>query len=82
MSVEGRFGCKARWRGYGETGGSAEEVDSTICSTLRHRPLASTTAYTDTVYDIALFCFVAKAAGFVWTRGLRGAVDDVELAEL
>ena len=54
----------------------------TISGTLGSRALAATTADTHAVDDIALLGLVAEAAGLVGTAGPRGAVDDVQLAEL
>lgn len=51
-----------------------------VCRTLRDRLLAVSTAHADTVDHVALLGLVAQAACLVWTRGTRGAVDDVELA--
>jgi hypothetical protein len=44
--------------------------------------LATTTADADAVDDVALLGLVSEAAGLVGARGARGAVDDVQLAEL
>lgn len=54
----------------------------TVGSTLGHWLLAATTAHTHAVDDIALLGLVSKAAGLVGAGWARGAVDDVELAEL
>ena len=54
----------------------------TVCSTLRHRLLASTSPDTHTVDDIALLRLVPQTASLVRARGAGSAVDDVELAEL
>jgi len=53
-----------------------------ISGTLWHWLLASTTADTNTVDDIALLCLVTQTAGFVRARRSRGTVDDVQLSEL
>lgn len=54
----------------------------TVGGTLWHRPLATTTAHTHAVDNVALLGFVSQAASLVGTRGTRGAVNDVQLAEL
>ena len=54
----------------------------TIGGTLGNGLLAATTADTHAVDDIALLGLVAEAAGLVGAAGPRGAVDDVQLAEL
>lgn len=54
----------------------------TIGGALGNGPLASTTADTHAVDDIALLGLVAEAASLVGAAGPRGAVDDVQLAEL
>jgi len=53
-----------------------------ISSTLRHWLLASTSPHTHAVDYIALLGLVPKTASLVWTGRPRGAVDDVQLAEL
>ena len=54
----------------------------TISSTFRHRPLSISSAYSNTIDDIALLGFVAQTPGFVRTRRSRSSMDDVQLAEL
>jgi len=54
----------------------------TVGGTLGDRLLATTTADAYAVDDITLFGLVSEAAGLVGTRGPRGTVDDVQLAEL
>lgn len=54
----------------------------TIGSTLGGRSLATTTADTHTVDNIALLGLVTETASLVGARGARGAVDDVQLTEL
>jgi hypothetical protein len=54
----------------------------TVCSTLRHRLLASTSPHTHTVDDISLLRLVSQTASLVRARWAGSAVDDVELAEL
>lgn len=45
-------------------------------------PLATTTADTDAVDNIALLGLVSQPTGLVGARGAAGTVDNVELAEL
>ena len=54
----------------------------TVGGTLGDRLLAATTADTHAVDDIALLGLVTEAASLVGAAGPRGAVDDVQLAEL
>lgn len=62
--------------------GGLDSSRLTESGTLGHRPLAATTAHTDTVDNVALLGLVSQAAGLVWARRARGAVDHVQLAEL
>ena len=54
----------------------------TISSTLGDWTLATTTANTDAIDNIALLGLVTKTACLVRTRWAGGAVDDVQLSEL
>ncbi|KAL2282014.1 hypothetical protein FJTKL_11098 [Diaporthe vaccinii] len=54
----------------------------TVGGTLGDGSLAATAADADTVDDIALLGLVTEAASLVGARGARGAVDDIQLAEL
>ena len=54
----------------------------TVCSTLRHRLLPSTSPHSHAVDDIALLGLVSQAASLVRAGRTGSAVDDVELAEL
>lgn len=54
----------------------------TIGGTLGHGALATTTADTNSVDDIALLGLVSETAGLVGARGARGTVDNVQLTEL
>jgi len=54
----------------------------TISSTLWHWTLATSTANTDTINDIALLGLVTKTASLVWARRTGSAVDDIQLSEL
>ena len=45
-------------------------------------PLATSTADTAAVDNVALLGLVTQAAGLVWSGWARGAVDDVQLTEL
>jgi hypothetical protein len=54
----------------------------TVGSTLRNRLLASSTANTHTVDDVALLGLVAETASLVGARWARSTVDDIELTEL
>lgn len=54
----------------------------TVGGALWHWSLAATAADADTVDDIALLGLVSQAAGLVGAGWARGAVDDVQLAEL
>lgn len=54
----------------------------TICSTLRHWPLATTTSDANAVDDIALLGLISQAARLVRARWTGSTVDDVQLAEL
>lgn len=54
----------------------------TVGGTLRGRPLPSTPPDTDTVDNVALLGFVSETTGLVRAGWARGAVDDVQLAEL
>jgi hypothetical protein len=53
-----------------------KDMIHTISSTLRYRPLASSSTDSDSVDDKPLLGFVSEAFGFVWTRGSRGSMDD------
>lgn len=53
-----------------------------VGGTLGHGAFATTAADTHAVDYVALFGFVAEAAGFVGAGGFAGAVDYVQLAEL
>lgn len=54
----------------------------TESGTLGHWLLASTTANTDAVDDIALLGLVTQTAGLVWSRWAGCAVNDIQLAKL
>ena len=54
----------------------------TIGSSLGDWPLATSSADTDTIDDIALLSLIAEAASFVRSRRTRGTVNDVQLAKL
>ena len=54
----------------------------TVGGTLRHRPLATTTAHTGAVDHIALLGLVAEATGLVRAGGTGSTVDGVQLTEL
>ena len=54
----------------------------TISSSLGNWALATSTANSDTVNNIALLGLVTKTASFVGTRWTGCAVDDVQLSEL
>ena len=57
-------------------------VSRTIGSSLGNWTLATTTANSDTVDNIALLGLVTKTASLVGARWARSAVDDVQLSEL
>lgn len=59
-----------------------EQKGHTIGGTLGDGLLATTTADTHAVDDIALLGLVSEAAGLVGARGTAGPVDDVQLTEL
>ncbi len=61
---------------------SESGISRTIGGTLGNGLLATTTADTHAVDDIALLGLVTEAASLVGARGPRGTVDDVQLAEL
>ena len=54
----------------------------TIGGTLGHGALATTTADTDSVDNVALLGLVTETAGLVGARRARSAVDDVQLTKL
>jgi hypothetical protein len=54
----------------------------TVCGTLWYGALATSTADTDTVDNIALLGLVTKTASLVGTRWAGGTVDDVQLSKL
>ena len=54
----------------------------TVGGTLGHGALATTAADADTVDNVSLLGLVSKTTGLVGARRARGAVDDVQLAEL
>jgi hypothetical protein len=54
----------------------------TVCSTLWYWPLATSTADTNTVDNIALLGLVTQSACFIRTRRAGSTVDDVQLSEL
>lgn len=54
----------------------------TVGGTLGDGPLAATAADANAVDNVALLGLVAETAGLVGARRARGAVDDVQLAEL
>lgn len=54
----------------------------TVSSTLGHRSLTTTTSDADAVDHIALLGLVSQAAGLVWSRWARSAVDDIQLSQL
>ena len=54
----------------------------TVGGTLGHGALATTAADADTVDNVSLLGLVSQTAGLVGARRARGAVDDVQLAEL
>ena len=49
---------------------------------LGNGPLATSTANTDTVDNVALLGLISETAGLVGTRRAAGTVDDLELAKL
>jgi hypothetical protein len=57
-------------------------ISRTIGSTLGSRSLATTTADTNAVDNVALLGLVTKTAGFVRARRTGRTVDNVELAKL
>lgn len=53
-----------------------------IVHVLGNGPLATSTANTDTVDNVALLGLVTETAGLVGTRRAAGTVDNLELAKL
>ena len=58
------------------------EIEHTVSGTLWCRPLATTSADSHTVDDIALLSLVAETASLVWSGWARSAVNDMKLSEL
>lgn len=57
-------------------------VYRTECSTLSAGPLATTSADSDSVDDIALLSFVSQSSSLIWSSWAACAVDDIQLSEL
>jgi hypothetical protein len=76
-TLVGGFTWRCQRSGYNE-----ELFSLTIGSTLRGRPLATTSADSHTVDDIALLSLVAETTGFVWSGWTRSAVNDMKLSKL
>lgn len=56
--------------------------EHTVSSTLWHWLLATSTANTDTIDDIALLGLVTKTASLIRARRARSTMDDIQLSEL
>jgi hypothetical protein len=80
-TLVGRFACRENPSAKVSPNRSRPQF-LTIGSTLWHWPLATSTADTDTVDNIALLGLVTQTACLIRTRWTGSTVDDVQLSEL